>query len=214
MLRCFKNFFLLLTWAVFVMGSCTLQGCSEQGSVVQSTAGAAQFSDTTLQTGDMIVRKGRGPISDMLAQLNVKDKSWSHCGMVVVRNGQPFVFHSIGGEDNPKAVMRCDSLKRFLDSTWNNAFAVYRFDFDSPTRRRVAEQTLLFYQAKPRFDMAFDIATDSALYCSELIYKIILRATHDTDYISRSVGYNRIFVGIDNLFLNRHATMVRKVVFK
>ena len=54
-----------------------------------------------LQSGDLVMRRGIDVTSFMLSQMNLKDKTYSHCGIVEIEYGYPFVYHSIGGEDNP-----------------------------------------------------------------------------------------------------------------
>src|SRR5690349_1299140 len=53
-----------------------------------------------LRTGDLALRTGADATSYLLRQMNLTDKSFSHCGIVLVEQGQPFVYHCIGGEDN------------------------------------------------------------------------------------------------------------------
>ena len=46
------------------------------------------------------------------------------------------------------------------------------------------------------------------MYCSEFVYKVILFATHRKDYIHLSVENGKKFVGIDDLYLNIHSTLL------
>src|SRR5690606_33196633 len=59
-----------------------------------------------LRTGDLALRTGNDITSRMFCEFNRIDKTYSHCGMVVVEHGYPFVYHSIGGEDNPDQRLR------------------------------------------------------------------------------------------------------------
>ncbi len=169
---------------------------------------------STLETGNVVLRMGRGPDSYMLSQLNITDKSWSHCGIVVIENGYPFVYHSIGGEDNPDERLRRDSVAFFVSADRNFAVASVHYDLNKAAIENLTGIVHSYYLQRPRFDMKFDLQTDSQLYCSEFIYKAITRAANDTVYIPKSRAYARAFVGIDDLFLNLHAQLKKKLSYK
>lgn len=166
-----------------------------------------------VQTGDVAMRIGLGPDSYMLIQMNARDKKYSHCGVIVIENGYPFVYHCIGGEDNPGMRMRRDSLAAFFRPKYNSGFGIVRYDQDSATQTRVATAVTNYYKAAPRFDMDFDLLTEDKLYCSELVYKAELAATGDTAYINTSVVSGKRYVGIDDLYLNAHAHFVWKLAY-
>lgn len=182
----------------------------------QDTTSAQQATDTAIsivQTGDVVLRSGLGPDSYMLMQMNMRDKKYSHCGIVVVEAGYPFVYHCIGGEDNPALTMRRDSISRFFNKRFNSGFAIIRFDQDSANIGRVAAETIKYYKKAPLFDMDFDLATDDKLYCSELVYKVETAATADLNYIGTSATEGKKYVGIDDLYLSAHGRIIWKVAF-
>lgn len=167
-----------------------------------------------LQSGDLVVRRGDDMTSYMLSKLNHTDRRYSHCGIVVVEKGTPYVYHSIGGEDNPDQVIRKDKAKYWFSPANNLAFATYRYDMPDSVKVRMLNSAAAYYTAKKMFDMEFDLETDNRLYCSEMVYKAILTATGNKDYISTEHNYRRRFVGVDNLFLTPHAERVCQIKFK
>jgi hypothetical protein len=166
-----------------------------------------------LRTGDLVLRMGKGPNSYMLAQLNPADKSWSHCGLVVVEHGYPFIYHSIGGEDNPDERLRRDSAGYFVSPVRNLACGIVRYNWDSATAALITSGIRQMYAARPRFDLDFDLATDDRLYCSEFVYKVCTRALNDTTVFRISNGYNRRYVGIDALYLTPRARFVYRISY-
>ena len=167
-----------------------------------------------LQTADLLVRRGDDMTSYMLSQLNNKDKTYSHCGVVVVEDGYPFVYHSIGGEDNPDGVIRRDSAHHWCSPANNHGFAGYRYNMADSTKVKLVSVIQSYYTEGRMFDMAFDLATDDRLYCSEMIYKAISKATGDDDYIQLSTNYGRSFAGVDDLYLMNHTEPVCRIRFK
>lgn len=175
-------------------------------SAVDSCAGL-------LQTGDLVVRRGDDMTSYMLSQLNAKDKTYSHCGIVVIENGYTYVYHSIGGEDNPDGVIRRDSAHIWCSPANNLGFAAYRYAVSDSVKDSFVRCICDFYKEKRMFDMSFDLSTDDRLYCSEMIYKA-LEQTMGKNYIRISNDYGRSFVGVDDLYLSDNTEPVCRIRFK
>jgi len=176
-----------------------------------------QFIDSVikiLHTGNVLLRAGIGPDSYMMAHMNQKDKAYSHCGLVVVEGGYPFVYHCLGGEDNPDARMRRDSIQTFLDPAHNQGMGVVAYVLDSSHLQNLVGIIKGYYHARPKFDLKFDLATNDRLYCSEFVYKAIDSAVADSTYIVPTIAMGIRFVAIDNLYLNKHARLVCQLKFE
>lgn len=167
-----------------------------------------------LQTGDLVVRRGDDMTSYMLARLNHHDKRYSHCGIAVVEDGIPYIYHSIGGEDNPDQVMRKDKAGQWFSPANNLAFAIYRYDMSTDRREKMVHYIAGEHRAKKMFDMDFDLGTDDRLYCSEMIYKAIGHVMQDSSFLKTENNYGKEFVGVDNLYLNPCAACVCQIKFK
>ena len=175
---------------------------------------AVDSAISLLKSGDIVLRTGNGAISQMLAQMNQKDKSYSHCGIVIIEQGYPFVYHAIGGEDNPDERLRRDSANRFFSPLNNDGIAIVSYDMDDAATEALKKTVLQYYKARPKFDMKFDLATDDALYCSEFVYKALNKATNNATFITPTHAMGHTFVGIDDLFMNGHARFVCRIKFK
>ncbi len=167
-----------------------------------------------LRTGYLVLRMGLGADSRILAQMNRRNKSYSHCGIVMVENGYPFVYHSIGGEDNPDERLRRDSAQFFFSPLHNTALAVVKYDLGTEQLAELKKTVHGYYRSRPKFDMKFDLKTDDALYCAEFVYKAVNKAVGDTNYLKTTVVAGYRFVGVDDLFVNPHTHMVWEAVFK
>jgi len=167
-----------------------------------------------LQNGDIVVRTGADITSYMFTQFNQKDKTYSHCGIVHIEHGYPFVYHSIGGEDNPDQRIRKDSVRFWFSPANNLGFGIVRFDADSSGISRVVHTAERYYGQKRMFDMDFDLRTDDRLYCAEFVYKVWNTAMKDSNFITPSRLFGYTFVAVDNLFLNSHARFICQVRYK
>lgn len=168
----------------------------------------------TLHTGDLVMRTGNDVTSYMLCQFNQKNKTYSHCGLVMIENGYPFVYHSIGGEDNPDERMRRDSASFFVAPVNNLGFGIARFDLNPVQFDSLHAIVQRFYQRRPLFDMNFDLETDDKLYCAEFIYKAMAQASGDSVYFRPTSVAGYTFMGIDDLFTSPHAKTICEIRYK
>lgn len=167
-----------------------------------------------LHSGDLVMRTGADAISYMLCQMNQENKTYSHCGLVMIENGYPFVYHSIGGEDNPDEVLRRDSAKFFFSPANNLGFGIARYDADSQHVARLHSVVQRLYREKHKFDLKFDLSTNDRFYCAEFVYKAMNEAMKDSRYIQPITRNGFTFVGVDNLFCNSHAKVICQIEYK
>jgi len=167
-----------------------------------------------LRSGDIVLRTGIDVSSYLLSQMNQSNKTFSHCGIVMIENGYPFVYHSIGGEDNPNARLRRDSAIFFFSPYNNMGFGIARYDLPADKITNLGTVVRQYYKEGRMFDMDFDLKTDDRLYCAEFVYKAVNAASGDSTYIKPTSVLGYRFVGVDNLFVNPHAHLVWQVKFK
>jgi len=167
-----------------------------------------------LHSGDLVMRMGIDVSSYMLSQMNQRDKNYSHCGLVMIENGYPFVYHSIGGEDNPDAKLRRDSASFFFSPFNNTAFGIARYHLSDTDIDKLHQVVRRFYREGKMFDMNFDIHTDDRLYCAEMVYKAVNEATGNSQYIRPIHVFGYSFVGIDDLFMNSHSRVICQIKYK
>lgn len=167
-----------------------------------------------LRDGDLALRTGADATSVMLRQMNQHDKSYSHCGIVFVEHGYPFVYHSIGGEDNPDAALRRDSASVFFSPKGNERLGIARLELNAGEVKKLHSIARRRWLARVPFDMNFNLETDDRLYCAEFVYKSVREATGDTSYFQRSQLLDKTYVGVDNLYAPKHARLICDVRYK
>lgn len=175
--------------------------------------GLADSVSGLLRNGDVVLRCGADATSCLLRQLNRQDRRFSHCGIVLVERDTPFVYHSIGGEDNPDARLRRESAARFFSPRGNERIGIVRLDLAAAQLAALQAIVRGWHREGRLFDMDFDLASDGRLYCAEMVYKSVRLAAGDTAYFPLSRLQGRSYVGVDNLFLNRHARLICDVQY-
>lgn len=221
-------FFLLLLFS-----SCTIRDKQQTTAPISGYAQAYDMINNgleLLQDGDLVVRAHHDLSSQFIRQLSRQDKHYSHAGIVQYQNGYPFIYHIVAGDENPDGKLLKDSLLYFANPRTNDGFAIYRYDLDEHEKQSL--QTLLqkWYQQGLSFDYNFDIENDDKMYCSEMIKKLLSRATNNRIQISTTMPTDeeRIFfaaqtktkvprnmpvVAIDNLYLNKNCHLVKQFNF-
>lgn len=163
--------------------------------------------DSLLREGDLILRHGRGFISNAFRSFSREDKKYSHAGFVIFNRGKPFVVHAIG-EEKASNRLRMDPMPEFCNPSDIHSFAVYRYRLRDDERNRLCNIVREEYRNELAFDLDFSLDTDSLVYCSEFIYKAIISATHNKNYLPLSGIAGFRYVSIDNLYLNEHCDSV------
>lgn len=185
-----------------------------QKTIDQADMKKIYYGKSLLHDGDLVLRTGNDFISQTLRQFSTRDKTYSHCGIVRIENGKVYVYHAIGGEDNPDARLRRDNFEQFCNPRYNLGFGIFRYQLKRDAHLRLDSLVDQYYRERIRFDMKFDLGTDSSFYCAEFVYKAVERATGNNRFFSLSNIGNFKYVAIDDLFLTPHAAPVYHAVFR
>ena len=170
-------------------------------------------SKQLLHDGDIVLRTGNDVISGLFAQLNKRDKTYSHCGIAFIEHGQWVVYHSIGGEDNPDEKLRRDAFDKFVSSEHNVGYAICRYPLTSKQTQSLMNTVISFYTNRIPFDMKFDLHTDDRLYCAEMIYKAFNKSLDTSHFFTTTIHKGFEYVSTDNIFGNNNAKILCHIVY-
>ena len=225
--------FLILTILIF----CGLQflSCnSHNHEAVQPVAAKHQATTTeqiqhnidslkTMATdGDLVVRMNDNLISYAVKSLNETDKSFSHSGIIITLDHEKMVCSIEPGNKGADTV-RFEPIDSFINPQHNLACGLFRYNLSDAERALFLGKLIKYHESKTRFDMRYDLTTDHYIYCTEMIYKSLKKATNDRIHIrlshmpheavplmklyferynfAKEVVATRKFVTIDNLYL-------------
>ncbi|HEX5001922.1 MAG TPA: YiiX/YebB-like N1pC/P60 family cysteine hydrolase [Bacteroidia bacterium] len=161
-----------------------------------------------LSDGDVVLRSGKGFISDMMRNTSMKEKRFSHAGLIIILNNEPQVVHCIASEQDPEGGIVIQPLADFVSPAENKSFAIYRYPITDNIRRQVRKSVLRYSSAHVTFDKSFDLSTDNALYCSEFVYKVLETASGNTIGIEPTRVKKGDYIGIDDLYLNTNCSLL------
>ena len=229
------------TWLVIAMIAFTGIYVISTGAVNNLPAANLSFIDpvicinegqSLLKEGDLVLRMGTDPCSNIIKNFSRHEKKYSHAGIIVFDNGYPYVWHIINGTDNPGGLLRKDSLFRFCDPLQHQAFGIYRYQLASGELGNI-KNLIKIWQAKAiQFDSIFNFKTDDRMYCSEMICKLLAKATGNriliktnkpttaeatvfAAYMHLPVAYTSSLqiVAIDNLYMHPLCHLVKEYTF-
>lgn len=128
-----------------------------------------------VRTGDLIFRSGRGWRADAVRAASIS--SWTHVGIVDMdRSGRAFVIHAAPPERGaPGAVLR-EPLEQFAAATHAEEIEVERLDLPRSAIFDMVVEARRFADRRTPFDDAFDLSSDRAIYCTELIWRSLWNA--------------------------------------
>jgi len=164
-----------------------------------------------LMTGDIVLRTGKGFISDMFKRTSVHQAKFSHAGILVIENGVEYVYHMMGNPESELNGLRKEKLVDFCNSGENSGFAIYRYPEFMEKDRAITDYMKSLSAQRPVFDESFELSTSNALYCSEMIYNVMMKCGGFTIPISSVEGKN--FVGLDDLYLNGESIKITEVFY-
>lgn len=161
--------------------------------------------DSLFRSGDIIFRDGRGVISSAFRRLSLTDPRYSHAGIIHKENGLVFVYHILGGERGRNNKMRKDLLSFFCNPLQSNSFAVYRMDQNG---KKIDSLATHYFSKKLEFDTGFNLSTDDKMYCTELIYKILIKVSGQENYLPLTNFSGVKYEACDNIYLSSHSKKI------
>lgn len=148
------------------------------GHTVATTAVRPNINTATLRSGDIIFR--RGPSLESQAVVTFDGGAvFSHVGIVVCQDGVTQVIHVVPAEGGPD-ITKTEPVEEYLRSDRALAAKAYRVISENPSQIKQAVEIAKDYaRHQVPFDNNFDLASDDALYCTELVWRAYQKAGID-----------------------------------
>lgn len=139
-----------------------------------------RFVHVSFQEGDLVFRRGSGLASRAVLTADTHG-SYSHVGIVVKEGSAWMVVHITPGEapKGEKDSVKSESLAEFFKASRAVSGAVMRFTGDPLLSKRAAMEAVNVCRRKILFDHAYDLNDTTAMYCTELIRFVYLKAGID-----------------------------------
>ncbi len=163
--------------------------------ITTSRRQAFVVSETLLQPGDLIFRKGCSMVSNLVSLMD-GDANYTHVGIIVEVDGNMLIVHAVPAEGaNEGNVVKLEHIQDFLRPERAVDMTVYRpvRDFPVGVANKAAMYALHKAIHQTPFDGLFDLQDTTRMYCTELIWRAYLSAGVDIcdnrfDFMSLSKG--------------------------
>jgi hypothetical protein len=128
-----------------------------------------------LREGDIIMRKGYGMVSNIIAEQLQEERAISHCGIVVKDEDGLGVIHTVSSSISDVDGIQHHSLSQFVRESKPGSIVVVRLR-DLEDGSRIGQRTRHFLSQAITFDHKFDLLDSSQFYCSELVWRVLMDA--------------------------------------
>lgn len=129
-----------------------------------------------LQSGDIILRKGEGWLSEIVVHRLADTLDISHCGVIIRNDSNLFVVHSLSKDVSDTDGVQCCTLDAFTAESIPSSIIIVRYKNDP--QNDMTTQTLHYLRIHKPFDRHFDLNDSSAFFCSELPLHILKYKLH------------------------------------
>lgn len=136
-----------------------------------------------LEEGDIILRRGYGYFSDIIAtKLNDSLVDVTHVGILTNQGGEWSVIHSLSSSASDFDGVQEQSLHEFLLHSVPDKIIVVRVrNVSAQERANITKQARIYLERRVPFDELGVIDDASKLYCTELVWQIL---ENDLHYLS------------------------------
>lgn len=125
-----------------------------------------------LEPADIILRRGKGLVSDGIAQVLNEPYDVTHCGILMPTDEGWAVVHAMSDNSRNIDGVVAQTLDQFVEESKQGSVMVVRYK-NMNCQQQAVIKTTKAYLAKARpFDLGFDIYDTTAVYCSELLQHI------------------------------------------
>lgn len=181
-----------------------------------------------LEDGQLITRSDNDFESMILQNFSRRERVYSHSGIVFKEDDVYMVYHCMGGEENPDGACKKEPFDSFVNPLQKTGFGIFQYQLFNKEKDSLHQVLESYFQQKIPFDASFNLKTSDSLYCSEMIWRALDKATqgrliipssHINNFKPKIMGYkyNSLFfkrfdfIGIDDLYLNSFCKEIIRV---
>ena len=182
-----------------------------------------------ISNGDLIERTDDDLVSESMRNFSKRDKTFSHCGLAFIEDGEIYVYNNMAGEENKSEKMLREPYDSFVSPHKKSGFGIFRYTLTDAEIEKLHQVTRENYAKGMLFDKTFDLKTDDKMYCAEMIHKflntatmgrVVLPTSKIQNYRVRDPKYKGVvlkefeYVGLDDLFLNPYCKPIVRISYK
>ncbi|MFK8044277.1 MAG: YiiX/YebB-like N1pC/P60 family cysteine hydrolase [Crocinitomicaceae bacterium] len=156
-----------------------------------------------LKNGDIILRKGNGPLSFHLSRTT--GENYTHCGIIFKKNGEFGVIHALGSDAsyNKTDGIQIQKLSGFVKQSADSCLFICRPIFKSEIGDSIVIAAKKYLAKKIPFDYGFSLLTKDKFYCSELLY-YVFKDVNDNKNVFNIIKKNKSYLLMFSTFFDEN----------
>jgi hypothetical protein len=197
----------ILARKVYICIACSLliSGSGNYSKAGKSSGQHAVFNTSVLETGDVILRESNGLLAGVFKSFSLEEKKYSHAGFILKEKSNYYVCHFI---DASSGGFTKESVIDFTSPDQCRSFAVYRPAY-SPKQKQCITACINDPANKQlHFDDRFELKSDSSMYCTEWIYKCLMKAGFHVPVTKLDAVE---YIAPDNLYINNFTLKILRI---
>lgn len=152
-----------------------------------------------LQNSDILLRRGYGVVSDFIANYLEEIYPVTHCGFVVRKpDSSIWILHTISKDDH--SGMLLEPLADYINNSQEHTLVGIRLKGSDEKRKQVLDYAYHYLDRKMEFDMGFNDADSSQLYCAELMRNIFKKVYKKDLLTDRAESLGISVIRMSNFF--------------
>lgn len=140
-----------------------------------------------LQTGDVLLRRGFGIVSEFIANYLGETYPITHCGMLVVSHPDSILVLHTQSDEGQNGIFY-QPLPEFIRESQYGTLAAVRLKVSNTQKMQMLAEFERLRRKGVRFDMGFNDADTTEMYCAELkkyVFKQVMGVDILTDRATR-----------------------------
>ena len=158
---------------------------------------ALGYIHAQLHTGDLVFRQGQGFFSEIARNFSPTDKRFSHVGIIYIDKNKTYVIHSVDDNDKNLHGVSKVHLKSFISEALQYSFYTLHLNYLHQKEMKI----ILEEQVRRHlpFDTLYSLKSDSSVYCTEFIWKVLRELLNKDIITGRTSLNNEIFLSIEDV---------------
>lgn len=156
---------------LFLVSCAAPEQNTEINEATSGTDAHFTFDASLLQAGDIILKKGKGFVSNKIAEYLDEKIPFSHCAVVLHTDTDIVILHSVAKEINGKDGVQIAPIEELITDVDKQLFYVLRLK-KTDAIPGILEKAAVLLSEKASFDYSFNHTEHTSIYCTELIYML------------------------------------------
>ena len=200
----------IVTFFIFIifLSSCKTDESVRDSAISSSNKLTFEEFKQTVSEGDIVLKRGKGPISQTIVKTLMEKIPLSHCAIVVGKNDSLTLVNSISGTLTENDGLQYTSLNQFYSDALQGSIFILRAK-DRTRALEIQDEALRLYAKNIPFDHDFDHTDSTKLYCSEFVENVLFKV-YSTPFFGEKERKNKTILTFNEILYHDSLVIVNQ----